>query len=76
MCSSSSCKCSLCTIEKTSSPWRSQILGGWSAVVMAVVSNDCIQSLSHNCVPKLCLKNKYRQNPIYQNRSQKQPKNF
>ena len=33
------------------------------------------KSLSHNCVPKICLKNKYRQNPIYQNRSQKQPKN-
>ena len=33
------------------------------------------KSLSHNCVPKTCLKNKYRQNPIYQNRSQKQPKN-
>ena len=25
------------------------------------------KSLSHNCVPKICLKNKYRQNPIYQN---------
>ena len=33
------------------------------------------KSLTHNCVPKICLKNKYRQNPIYQNRSQKQPKN-
>ena len=32
------------------------------------------KSLSHNCVPKTCMKNKYRQNPIYQNRSQKQPK--
>ena len=34
------------------------------------------KSFSHNCVPKLCLKNKYRQNPICQNRSQKQPKMF
>ena len=32
------------------------------------------KSLSHNCVPKICLKNKCRQNPICQNRSQKQPK--
>ena len=30
--------------------------------------------LSHNCVPKTCLKNKYRQNPICQNGSWKQPK--
>ena len=32
------------------------------------------KSLSHNCVPKTCLKNKYRQNPICQNRLWKQPK--
>ena len=31
--------------------------------------------LKDNCVPKICLKNKYRQNPIYQNKLQKQPKN-
>ena len=42
MCSSSSCRYILCTIGKTSSTWRSQTLGGWSAVVMAVVCNDCI----------------------------------
>ena len=27
------------------------------------------KSLSHNCVPRSCLKSKYRQNPICQNRS-------
>ena len=33
------------------------------------------KSLSHNCVPRTCLKSKYRQNLICQNRSQKQRKN-
>ena len=33
------------------------------------------KSLSHDCVPGTCLKSKYRQNPICQNRSQKQRQN-
>ena len=31
--------------------------------------------LSHNCVSKICLKNTYRQNTIFQNRQQKLLKN-
>ena len=42
MWSSSSCRQALHTIKKTSLTWHSQTLGGWSAVVMAVVSDDCI----------------------------------
>ena len=41
MWSSSSCRWALRTIEKTLSMWRPQTWGGWSAVVMAVKSNDC-----------------------------------
>ena len=44
-------------------------------IVSLVTKMWSYKLLSQNCVPKTCLKNKYRQNPICQNRSQKQPKN-
>ena len=62
-------------VKQASPPPPNNTFNFTAEQIEQIVSLLSYKSLSQNCVPKICLKNKYRQNPIYQNRSQKQPEN-
>ena len=62
------------TVKQASPPPPNNTFNFTAEQIVSLVTMWSYKSLSHNCVPKTCLKNKYRQNPICQNRLQKQPK--
>ena len=62
-------------VKQASPPPLNNTFNFTAEQIVSLVTNVVLQIAEPQLCTKICLKNKYRQNPICQNRSQKQPKN-